>query len=72
MVNYYYVLLFSLSGKLARALISLGRDDAVDLLLRSVPLYQLIDTEEEEKECAESNSKTVMSPTNGGRTNLSR
>lgn len=66
-------------GKLARALISLGREDAVDLLLRSVPLYQLIDTEEEEeeeggeggKECVES-SKTATSPTNGGRTNLSR
>lgn len=63
-------------GKLARALISLGREDAVDLLLRSVPLYQLIDTEEdeedEEKECAENSTKTVTSPTNGGRTNLSR
>lgn len=68
----YTLLLFQLTGKLARALISLSRDDAVDLLLRSVPLYQLIDTEEEDKECTESRSKTVMSPTNGGRTNLSR
>ncbi|XP_034241726.1 death-associated protein kinase dapk-1-like isoform X2 [Thrips palmi] len=59
-------------GKLARALISLGREDAVDMLLRLVPLYQLIDTEDEEKECTESGTKTVTSPTNGARTNLSR